>query len=193
MVRELVFAYAMWISPAFHLKVIRTFDELTVKSKGPVQTPIRSQNEEAFLLAPLAMKAAEAFGFTGNQAMLSANRSVTKLTGINLLEAMGQTSLIATERDGGQHTLLTPTDIEKRLGLKGKQANKLLVRAEFQTSYRDKKDRLHYEPTEKGKPFAVFLDTAKKHSDGTPVRQLKWASSILAAIEPFVTSDDLSR
>lgn len=142
-------------------------------------TPVESdQLKRAIDLGPGALKLAEAFGFSGNQALLSANKLVRKHTGIDLLDSLGQPALPAPV----QEALLTPSDIAVRLGISKNQANPKLIEAGLQTSSRDHKGRLVYEPTEAGKSYAEFLDTGKSHSDGTPVRQLKWRSGVLALL-----------
>lgn len=50
--------------------------------------------------------------------------------------------------------------------------NNLLVEKGFQI-----KVGKNWTPTEKGKPFAVLLDTDKKYSNGT-VQQIKWYESV---------------
>jgi phage anti-repressor protein len=115
-------------------------------------------------------------GLDRNQAALAANRATIKTVGLDALEIMDATHLTAPQ----QSTILTATDIGARVGGKsGQAANQLLAERGFQLGHRDAKGRTYWEPTEAGKPYAVFQDTGKKHSDGTPVRQLKWSADIL--------------
>jgi len=126
------------------------------------------------------VKMAKTFGIEGNQALLTANKSVIKLHGFNCMEALGVTHLISKK----QELDLTPTAIGNRLGgIPATQVNKLLKSAGFQKSFRDAKKKLQWEPTEKGKPYSMIKDTNKKHSDGTPVKQLFWTADIVPFVE----------
>ena len=54
------------------------------------------------------------------------------------------------------------------------QTNQLLETNNLQASRRDHKNRLTWELTDEGKKFGQYIDTGKKHSDGTSVQQIKW-------------------
>lgn len=112
----------------------------------------------------------EPAGITGNQLTLSLDRLVKAKTGESVL-ALTNTQLEAPQ----QKQLLTPTEIGKPLGLSAIKVNKKLEEMGLQY-----KTEAGWQPTSLGLSHgAVLLDTGKRHSNGTPVRQLKWPCDIL--------------
>ncbi len=113
----------------------------------------------------------EAAGIKDNQLSLAMDKVYQSYTGRSAL-AIGEIQLdVPTKRQA-----LTPTEIGQQLGgMSPRRVNEILAGAGYQYNAGNNK----WEPLEKGLPFAVMVDTNKQHSNGTPVRQLKWDSSIL--------------
>ena len=115
-----------------------------------------------------------AAGIKHNQLALALDRIVIHYTGESMLAISGIALEAPTKKQ-----LLNPTQIGKILGGKSpRYINQLLERLGFQ-----EKVAGLWQPTEDGEVYSVMLDTNKKHSDGSPVRQLKWDSDILNILQ----------
>lgn len=134
------------------------------------------------------LKVCKMIGVTGNHAVLSANGATKEMTGIDMLGMLG-VPRIQSDIGGAQ---ITVTDVGRAVGLSARQANKALVACGFSTAFRDSKDRLVYEPTDKGKRFGGRMAaTGKKHSNGTPVTQLVWSTATVEALKADLASGEL--
>lgn len=176
---QIALAYAKYLDPQFHMQcnaVIRermAAPRLAVADSPP--PAVAATFRGYFAIGRL-------IGLDRNQSALAANRATVAVVGVDPLALMGATHLVAPQ----QEPILTPTDIGKELGgLSGIAVNNLLAERGLQEGRRDAKDRPYWTPTEAGQRYAVFLDTGKRHGDGTPVRQLKWAAGV---IEPLRTA-----
>lgn len=116
--------------------------------------------------------------FKGNQAILSANKATRKATGVDVLENLDATHLIADQKE----VLLTASDIGKQIGLSAIRVNLLLEERGLLRSFRDGKERKQHELTADGEAMAEYLDTGKKHGDGTPIRQIKWHGKVVSLL-----------
>ncbi len=120
----------------------------------------------------------ETAGIRDNQLALAMDKVYRSYTGQSALTT-GEVQLIAPAKE----QLLTPTEIGQRLGLSARRVNELLAYGGFQHNLNGK-----WEPIGDGLNYAVMQDTNKRHSNGTPVRQLKWQSSIITVIERMLNA-----
>jgi len=145
-----------------------------------------TKQDKALRIANAALDMAERWGFEGNQAKLSADRAVRKITGVSPLELMCSKELISET----QERTYTPSELGQMLDdkISGIAVNKLLKAQGLQIQEVLKRNdgstrKKWWELTEKGKDYAVLVDTGKKHSDGTPVQQIKWKKKIIKLLD----------
>lgn len=125
------------------------------------------------------MKICRMIGVTGNHAVLSADGATREMTGVSML---GLLNIPRLESDVGG-AQITVTDVGRAVGLSAREANRALTERGFQTSFRDAKGHIVYEPTDKGRQHGGRMTaTGKRHHNGTPVTQLVWSTATAEAL-----------
>ena len=120
----------------------------------------------------------ETAGLKDNQLTLALDKLYRHYTGESALELSGVMLPSPVQKQ-----ILNPTEIGEELGLSANRVNKILRNAGYQRKLPNGK----WEPTEKGKPYAVMLDVNKQYNDGTPVVQLKWYSPVMDIVKGLIS------
>lgn len=99
-----------------------------------------------------------------------------------LAETVQDSSKLLRENTACQFTLMTPTELGKKIGVSAIAVNKRLISAGLQVKNETKKSRKEpaYFPTDKGHEFCSF--TLSGGNDDTTYQQLLWYESVLNVI-----------
>ncbi|HRY16215.1 MAG TPA: Bro-N domain-containing protein [Candidatus Competibacteraceae bacterium] len=127
---------------------------------------------ETSLVTREVARALRASGLKGNALALAADNVAKMTTGVSLLSMAGMTHLIANE----QGRTYSPTELGKMCSptLSGQKLNLLMEAAGLQA-----KEYGNWMPTDAADGLFEWLDTNKRHSNGTPVKQLRWFRIVL--------------
>ena len=161
--------YQMWIAGEVVPSIRKTAQYIIEKPQALPPTAL-----ERLQMADLILSK----HYEGNQLVLALDKVHVRLTGESVLK-ITDTQLIAPQ----QKQLYTPTEIGKSIEppCSAVKVNKYLEAMGWQIKANDK-----WEAVNDGVPYAVYLDTGKAHSDGTPIRQMKWTADVIFAIQAYL-------
>ncbi|MFZ1492401.1 MAG: KilA-N domain-containing protein [Candidatus Competibacter denitrificans] len=176
---KLGIVFARWLNVDFALWCDEIIDGIL---KGASSTATQPHPPiDAFKATPAIARSLKALGLDKllgpNAFALSVDITVRKLYGASPLELSENTHLLAD----GLGKVYTPTELGKLLTtpVSGHKFNLLLESAGLQ-----KRELGAWLPTDEAQGQFEWSDTNKRHSDGTPIKQLRWFKSVLGLLFP---------
>ena len=161
--------YQMWIAGEV-VPSIRETGNYSVRSNNQPSIQ-RSDLESAEFIFEKA-------GIVGNQLTLALDKIYKSYTGRSALQTAG-IELVAPE----QQQILNPTEIGRHFSISRQRVNEILAGGGLQHKINGM-----WEPIGEGLDYGVMLDVGKPHSNGTPIRQLKWKTGILKVMENLLAA-----
>ena len=172
---KLGIVFARWLNVDFALWCDEQIESILHGNIHPQATRTTTNAQEIVDTFHCLLKLAHTCGFENNQALLSADSGTKKLVGTSALALIEATHLHADQRG----RTYTPTELGRMLPIResGKAFNRKLNLCGLQ----ERDDAGCWIPTVKAQGLYEWFDTGKRHSDGVPVKQLKWFVSVLDA------------
>jgi len=147
--------------------------------KGAGAPSLLRQAGEAAKTFNAVFRTMRLIGCDKNAAAISANQTIRRVAGVDLLALSGNTHLTAANQ---QSLYCTPTEIGQQMGgLSAKKVNLLLAQAGLQARVGE-----HWQAMEAARDFVRILDTGKRHGSGVPIQQLKWAQAVIPLLDSEV-------